>query len=61
MNNCPDNMKYINYKTNDSHVGVLEDDIIYRLDYPCIIDAIRDKLDVLESYKNNPTDNISDV
>ena len=45
-------MKYIRYMaSNKEHVGIIKDDIIYDLDYSCIIDAIahEDEIDINES------------
>ncbi len=56
-------MKYINYKTkdNENHIGILEDEIIYRLDYTNIIQAIHDEDNIKERYTDSLIDNLNDV
>ncbi len=56
-------MKYIRYETsnNDEYVGILDGDIIYRLDYPSVIDAIRDENTIKSNYKSNIKDVLSDI
>lgn len=55
-------MKYIRYKTSndEEHVGILEDNIIHRLDYLCVIDAIKHENEIYLD-KNDIIDNLEDV
>lgn len=56
-------MKYIRYQTNDNNtfVGILKDETIYRLDYPSIIDAIDDEKNIEKTYLENIQDSLSEV
>lgn len=56
-------MKYIRYKTSDEeeHVGILDNEKIYRLDYPTIIEAIADESTFSNTYQNNRYDPAGDV
>lgn len=56
-------MKYIRYQTKDNNtfVGILNDETIYRLDYPSIIDAIDDEKNIEKTYLENIQDSLSEV
>ncbi|WP_455646093.1 fumarylacetoacetate hydrolase family protein [Methanosphaera sp.] len=56
-------MKYIKYKTSDNeiHVGIVEDDVIYCLEYTCIIEAIRNEDSFRNNYSTNEIVNLDDV
>lgn len=55
-------MKYIRYKTSndEEHVGILENNTIHRLDYSCVIDAIKHENEIYLD-KHDVTDNLEDV
>ena len=56
-------MKYIKYKTlnDEEYVGILEEEIIYRLSYSSIIDAISHEETIKKNYKNSEQDYLSDI
>lgn len=56
-------MKYIKYKTDKEEVfvGILEDETIYRLEYPSVVDAILDEESFKTKYTNYHQDFLSKV
>ncbi len=56
-------MKYIRYKTSDEkeHVGVVENNKIYRIDYSSIIEAISNEDTFKDAYERNGYDMMDDV
>ncbi|OED29594.1 fumarylacetoacetate hydrolase family protein [Methanosphaera sp. WGK6] len=56
-------MKYIKYKTSEDevHVGIVEDNVIYCLDYTCIIESIRNEHNFKDNYTSNKSVNLEDV
>ncbi len=55
-------MKYINYIIDTREfVGILDGNVIYRLNYPSIIDAIKDEVNVKNTYRNCHQDNLNEV
>lgn len=56
-------MKYIKYRTSsdDEYIGVLEEEIIYRLSYSSIIEAISHEKAIKKDYKKNEQDLLLDV
>lgn len=56
-------MKYIKYKTkqDETFVGILDDDTIYRLNYSSLIEAINDEETIKEGYYDSIQDSLSDV
>lgn len=51
-------MKYIRYETskNKEYIGVLEEDIIYRLEYSSILEAVSNENIIKSTYKNGIKD-----
>jgi len=56
-------MKYIKYQTKDNkkYVGILENELIYRLNYSSILEAINEENKFKNDYLNNIHDNLTDV
>lgn len=56
-------MKYIRYKTSsdEEYVGILENNKIYRLDFPSIIEAISHETSFENTYQEKTCDFIEDV
>ncbi len=56
-------MKYIKYQTKDNkkYVGILENELIYRLNYSSIIEAINEENKFKNDYLNDIHDNLTDV
>lgn len=56
-------MKYIRYKTSDDeeHIGILEDNRIYRISYHSILEAIPHESTIKNSYKDSVMDLLEDV
>ncbi len=56
-------MKYIRYQTpsGQKHTGIIENNLIYRLDYDSVIEAIKNEEIIKDTYKSSATDQLDDV
>lgn len=56
-------MKYIRYKTADGeeHIGILEDETIYRVAHHSIIEAIKDEKNLEKTYQTGIQDSLNDI